>query len=172
MSSPPSITRRFGAAAPALLLGAFLLGACGFQPLYGGGANGVAAELASVEIGTIPDRLGQRLRNELIDRFNPAGRPAASAYKLDIGLTSSQVRLGFQKDATATRAQVMLGASYQLRDGSGNIVHAGRSESIVGYSIITDPYGTLVNEQDAYDQATVQLAEDITRRLSLYLKRG
>lgn len=166
MSPSMSFARRFGAAALVVLLGA-----CGFRPLYGGGENGVAAELASVEIGPIPDRLGQRLRNELIDRFNKGGRPAEPEYKLDIGLTSSQRRLGFRKDATATRAQVTLGAVYHLRDGSGAIVHTGRSEALVGYSIIVDPYGTLVNEQDAYDQATVQLAEDITRRLSLFLRR-
>lgn len=164
-SFPPA--RRFGAVALVVLLGA-----CGFQPLYGGGDAGVAAELASIEVGPIPDRIGQRLRNGLIDRFNHDGRPAAPAYELDVEMTARQTRLGFRKDATATRAQVALGAVYRLRDGSGAIVYTGRSESLVGYSIIVDPYGTLVNEQDAYEQATDQLAQDITRRLSLFLRRG
>ena len=52
---------------------AFLTG-CGFQPLYGRTENfDIGSELASVEISVIEHRIGQQLRNFLLDRINPTG---------------------------------------------------------------------------------------------------
>lgn len=150
-----------------------LLGGCGFRPIYGGGVGGdVGEDLASVEIGLIGDRVGQQLRNELMDRFYTAGRPVAADYRLDTVLAISEATLAFRKDTTAARAEVRMTATYLLKDQAGAVAFRGLSQSSAGYSILTDQYGTLVNEMDAYDQAVEQLADDITRRLALYLRES
>ena len=60
--------KKFPLAGWGLLLSLTLLPGCGYQPLYG--ANTPAAQqLPLVQINNIPDRLGQQLRNRLIDRF-------------------------------------------------------------------------------------------------------
>ena len=78
--------KKFPLAGWGLLLSLTLLPGCGYQPLYG--ANTPAAQqLPLVQINNIPDRLGQQLRNSLIDRFYRDGRPASPEYTLDISLS-------------------------------------------------------------------------------------
>jgi LPS-assembly lipoprotein len=130
----------------------------------------VAAQLAEVEIGLVPDRLGQNLRNELIDRMYRTGRPVQPTYRLEIEATSYEQRTGYQKDATATRAQIRVNAFFVLRDGSGKVLLSGQDAAVVGYSIVSDQYAVLVSERDAYERAAEQLAESIVRRLSVHFQ--
>lgn len=165
-------SRRRVLAAGLAAAGIAALGGCGFQPVYGRRAP-VAAQLNEVAIALIPDRSGQRLRNLLIDRFYIRGRPAEPAYRLDIALAAVEERLGIQKDATATRAQLWMTAAYRLIDQVGDrIVLETQSRALVSYNLLTDPYATLVSRQDAFERGLVQLADDITSRLSLYFTRG
>lgn len=60
---------------------------CGFEPLYGdrAGETPTRLELAAVEVGPIPERLGQQVRNALVDRLNPGAEPHRSiALKCDL----------------------------------------------------------------------------------------
>ena len=50
---------------------ALLLGACGLQPMYAGGAGGgVAQGLAAVEVSPIEGKAGWLMRNALNDRLS------------------------------------------------------------------------------------------------------
>ena len=63
------------------------IAACGFHPMYGKNkytAVGVEEKLALIDISNIPNREGQFLRNELIDRFYRDGRPGHTIYTLSI----------------------------------------------------------------------------------------
>lgn len=163
--SLPTTVMRYATALSLLLAG------CGFQPVYRGGTGGpVAAQLAEVEIGLVPDRLGQMLRNELIDRMYRAGRPGRPSHRLELQVTSSELRLGYQKDATATRGQIRVTARYMLYDAGGRLVLTGQDQSIAGYSIVMDQYAILVNEREAYDRASEQLADGIVRQLALHFR--
>ena len=66
-----SLMRR-GAAAGVLLP----LAGCGFSPLYAEGEDdlSVAAEMATVRIEPLRDRVGQQMHNFLRDRLNPNGQ--------------------------------------------------------------------------------------------------
>lgn len=179
MSSPdPRPARR--TLTPAALLGlALLLGACGFQPLYGTGtapvgsaAEGMAvpAALASIEVATIPDRSGQILRTALVERLSPAGRPRDPAYRLSIGLSTSTVGLGISRDDVATRANLRATASYSLvRKADGEEVTRGSLTTIASYNILADPFVTITAERDAEERALLRLADNLRTQLSLYL---
>ena len=56
---------------------------CGFRPLnhprLAGGA--VTTGLQSTTVEFIDDRIGQQLRNELLDRLNPYGEPDNPQYR-------------------------------------------------------------------------------------------
>lgn len=169
-------TRR-AARALVLALGLGLLSACGFQPVYGtrsldtGVAPGVA--LTNVAVDPIPDREGQVLRNKLIDRMYVEGRPADPAYRLSIRLTAQEEDLGIRQDATATRARLRLVASYELIDTkTGQPVYRSFSRSIVSYNLLEAQYATLVSEQDAYERALTEVAEDIRTRIALFFARS
>lgn len=149
--------------------------ACGFQPLYGGSSAraGVSEKLAQVEIANIPNRYGQQLRNNLIDRFHYDGRPAASPYRLDVGLSGTEQKLALRKDSTAERAQLVVVAPYRLvESATGRVLVSGNSRALISYNILEEQYATVVTVDNAYDRALVQIADDITNRVAVTLNRG
>jgi LPS-assembly lipoprotein len=146
------------------------LAACGFTPIYGSHENSgpVAEALNNVQLSNIPDRQGQELRNHLIDRMYGAGRPQKPTTKLDVSIHSTEVDLGIQQNATATRQEYNLWADYSLKDKDGKELLKGTAHSVVSYSKLAAQYGTLMTEKDAHERATTEVSEQIINRISLY----
>lgn len=155
-----------------LAVAASLVGACGFQPLYGGGGQSeVAAELSSIRVNSIPDRLGQQVRNQLLDRLNPQGESADVRYVLKVTLTDNIQELAVRKSEIATRANFELKATYSLVDTTTNKqVFSDNVFSISSYNILSADFATLASERDAQERAAERVAENITIRLALFLK--
>lgn len=154
----------------ALLLCSVLLGACGFQPLYGSKSDrpGLAAEMAAVDIAPIPDRTGQLLRNALEQRMERAGGNQRKAYTLQVEIDEATEALGLGRDATVTRANLVITAVFELRQG-GTVIWSGQSRSAAAYNVLTQQYATIASERDSRDRAVTQIADDITRRLAVFL---
>lgn len=158
----------------ALIAGLLLLGACGFRPLYGTGADGSSAfdDLETVQVAPLPDRTGQRLHNLLRDRINPRGQPQAPRYVLQISLSEDLENLAIEQDETATRANLKLTARFRLRSVEGDeIVFRGVSNSVNSYNIVDSQFATFVSQRDARDRALRELSEDIRLRLATYFTR-
>jgi LPS-assembly lipoprotein len=167
---------RFAAAVSAVLLSlaAAGLSGCGFRPVYGsaGATGSAAAQLSQVHVDTIPERNGQMLRNALIERMNVNGIPAQPRYRLVIGLKEEELDLGIRRDATVTRGQIKMTASYQLVDAkTGTIADKGTARSISSYNVVESDFGTFVSRADAQARALQDLSEDITLRLALRLDK-
>lgn len=163
-----------GLFALALGLSAASLSGCGFQPLYGGSSVGAAASdrLMEVDIASIPNREGQKLRNLLIDNFYPSQRPGSTRYRLDIALSASEQKLALQKDATAVRAQLLVNAPYRLTDTqTGKVVFQSNSRSMISYNTLEQHYAAIVTVQSAYDRALEDISNDITTRIAMFLGR-
>ncbi len=154
----------------ALLLGLALLSACGFSPIYGHhtGSPAVEVSLSTIFIDAIDGKDGQFLRNKLMDRLYFHGRPAEPTAFLKITLSSTEVGLGIQKDATTSRSQLDMNASYMLRDREKKTLFSGSAHSVASYSKLTAQYGTLATQRDAYERALNEISEQIAGRLSLY----
>ncbi|WP_247886777.1 LPS assembly lipoprotein LptE [Azospirillum sp. SYSU D00513] len=160
---------------PALLALALLgLGACGFQPLYGRGSAtaGVGEALSGVEIGLIPERRGQQLRNLLIDRFHNSPSNGGMPYRLETGVSASEQKLALRKDASAERAQLVVVAPYRLIDNrDGKVVLQSQARAMISYNVLEQQYGALATLDYAYDRALVEISDEITRRVAMQLGR-
>ena len=154
----------------ALLCCALLVGACGFRPLYGGYRDGTApAELATVKIDTIHDRIGQQVHNHLLDLINPRGRPVEPRYRLRVTLSEGIERLAVQKSELATRANFRLIASFVLHPvDSDQVLISGDSVVVSSYNILTADFATLISEKDARARAAREVAADVRSRLAVY----
>jgi len=156
----------------ALLFFALSFTACGFRPIYGthGADSGspVAMDLNNIAIGNIPDRDGQMLRNDLIDRMYGKNRPQKPAYKLNITIRSSEQDLGILANATATRCLLDMYGDYSLADSSGKVVVKGTAHSVVSFDKLDQMYGTVASRQDAHERTLHEISEQIVNRLSLY----
>lgn len=155
---------------PVLALCGLALAGCGYQPLYGQRANqpGVAAQLAAVDVALIPGRTGQLLRNALEQRMERGGGGAAKAYTLHVTLDEQTEPVGVARDATVTRENVVLLASFSLYRG-GDVVLSGESRAAAGYNVLAQHYATIVSERDSRERAVLQVADDITRRIAVFL---
>jgi LPS-assembly lipoprotein len=147
--------------------------ACGFRPLYGEGPRQAAiADLGAIEVAPIADRIGQLTHNLLLDNINPRGRPSDPAYRLQVGLRETRTRLGFQKDATATRARMDLVARFDLVElASGAVVSSGNSRATASYNIVESDFATLATEKNARERVARIVADDITIRVAACFSR-
>ena len=151
------------------------LGACGFKPLYGVDQSGLSdpqADLASIRVAPIPDRLGQRVRNQLVSYLAPTGHAAQKRYSLDVSLSLSSEGTALAQDESATRYNLQLVATFELTSLANNKkVFSGTARSIAVYNVITSEYATLVARKDAERRAARDVAEEIRTRLGVFFSR-
>lgn len=168
-------TSALRAAALALLLTSGALSGCGFQPLYAKNPTESTVYnqgFPQVDIGPINDRLGQILRNELVDRINPRGVARTPAFRLDVSAMERRSDIVILRDSTATFAKFIVEVNWSLLDLQSNeVVTKGRNERTSSFSISSSEYAILQAEKDARQRAATELAEDIRLRLALYFNR-
>jgi len=166
---------RAAKAATVMVLGgvlALVLSACGFQPLYGPARTGGLSsteQMAAVRIAPLPDRIGQQMHNLLRDRLNPAGQPRDPTYELRLTLNEAKQELGIRKDETASRANLILAASFSLLEvGSGRLLLQGQASSTNSYNILNSQFATTYAESNARSRGLREISDDIRTRLGIY----
>ena len=155
--------------APVLLLS---LTACGLQPMYAGGGSGAVAQvLAGIDVPPIEGRSGWLVRNALNDRFR-AGGSAGNRYRLDVRLDEKLEGLGVLGNDTVARERLALRARYQLVDAaSGNILLDATDATDAGIDVVSSEYAVIAAEQSAEERLATDLADRITARVALALRR-
>lgn len=159
----------------AFLAFCLFLGGCGFQPMYGDHSSAASMAMESgVEIGNIPDRNGQYLRNLLIDRMYQKGRPSDAPYLLTIApLRTELTNLGIRKDATSTRAMLQVYTVLTLLDRTTNtVVLERRVRAVGGYNQLDNQFATRVSEHSVSNHMLEELSDTIVTEVSLYLNRA
>src|SRR3546814_7360197 len=124
---------RFGMAALALAACLPLLAGCGFQPLYArpDAPSSVTADLAHIKVLTIGNRIGQKLRNHLLEDLDPDGSEEPPLYTLGVGLTISKQELGLRITEEATRAKLTVAANFALNDiRTGEVPYSDRKSVV------------------------------------------
>jgi LPS-assembly lipoprotein len=146
------------------------VGGCGFRPLYGNHATGSSREdFLLIEIATIDDREGQLLRNELIRRLHAGGDRRVPVYRLETQLSESKTGLAVQKNAFATRSNLVIAASFALRDvQTGRTVFSSSSKVTVSYNILDSEFASLLAEKNARKRGVRELSEDMRVRLGVF----
>lgn len=157
---------------------ATMLVACGFEPMYAertgtptagqSAQGGVQSDIFGTRIASIQDRVGQVLRNQLIDRLNPQGEPAEPIYYLSVRLHEQKDSVLTRSDEFSTATNLRLTADYDVRDPQGNLLTTGYSRAITRYNTLQSQYATITAEDSARDRASRQIAEDIRAQLAVF----
>lgn len=154
------------------------LSGCGFEPLHGKRSAASAAALETVDVSVIEDREGQLLRNRLQQLLAPRGS-AERNWQLKVKLSESIERILVKESSFATRANIQISASYVMKQrlsGSGAepFSRSGVSRSVGSYNIrdAEFEYANVIAERDAREKALQLLADDIKRRVSLWLREA
>tara|TARA_B100000085_G_C18542993_1_gene512714 strand:- start:728 stop:1240 length:513 start_codon:yes stop_codon:yes gene_type:complete len=160
-----------------LVLMCLIIASCGFSPVYGtlGHDNDFGTEslLAVIDIANIPDREGQFLRNELIDRFYRSnGRPAQPQYRLVVSDLQETLRdLDITERSDSTRGQLRIDAHIALIDLKTQETLLERDlHSASSYNILGSEFATRVSEQNTRENVLNALGQRIETQVTLYLK--
>ena len=139
---------------------ALALSACGFTPLYAGGANS-----GNINIETIEGRAGHALRKALLQELAPGLPGVDGGATLTIQLTENIGRLALQPDEAATRADVIASASYVLAYSDTAI--SGNSTAETSFLVPDAPFSDIAAQTDATDRAMLVLARRIADDLRI-----
>ena len=156
-----------------LLMGALMMShGCDFHPLYGLDSS-THVSLSQIEIGLIPDRIGQRLRNLLYDQFYQSAYVQQAIYHLDVTmLTQDEKVLGLTSEGQISRRQIVVTVTYELRDIENNqTIFAETRSSTTWYNISLEPFGSVVAKNHAIDRALSRLSEQITLQILTFLRQ-
>lgn len=146
----------------AILLLPLALAACGFQPVYGPGGNGIALQ-NRVLVDDPENRFDYILTRELETRL---GRARSPSYGLALTTIVTEEGLNIDTTGNIKRYDLIGAVDYVLRDLSdGRAVVTGRVENFTGYSTTGTTVATLAAEQDAQKRLMVILADQIVTRL-------
>jgi LPS-assembly lipoprotein len=146
----------------------------GFRPLYAAGPTGTSLtldKLSQVEITTIPSRVGQRIRNELIFQASGgAGVTTNPVYRLDIAIRET-VLSSMVSITGDTAAQIYnLDAKFRLtRISDKKLVLEGTSFGRAAFERYTSIYSNVRAKDDAENRAARTVAEDLKGRLAGFL---
>jgi LPS-assembly lipoprotein len=153
-----------------LLAGCLILGACTLRPLlHTTNDEGVRGELEAISIVGLDDRLGQLVRNALLDELNPTGVEVPSRYILDVDLQRSAQALGIQLDNVITRYNLTLTARFELLDSrSGQVLYESQVQRIASYNVSLQPYATLAAEVDAERRIAREVGDNISTLLAVH----
>ncbi len=129
--------------------------------------------MSLITIANIPNREGQILRNELINRLNRKNYASNPQYRLTLSeLTENRRDLDITKDSDSTRGQLRLQTTMILTDIiTGEKLLTRTLHAITSYNILGSEFATRVTEQNARENAITELANQIELNLGLYFKR-
>ena len=159
----------------AVLVAPFLSG-CGnggFRPLYGSAGIGANADarLAKVSVTTIPGRVGQQIRNEVIFHATGGGGEAVNPeLRLDVAIRESVTSTLVEVDGNAGSQVYSVEAKFQLiRMSDKQVVLSGTSFGRAAFERNLSIFSNVRAREDAENRAAKVVGEDLKARLSAYL---
>jgi LPS-assembly lipoprotein len=169
---------RNGSLRPAMVLALItpLMSACGdsgFRPLYGSSAVGgvnVEQRLAQVDIATIPGRVGQQLRNEVIYQTTGGGQQAEPTHRLEVAIRESVTSTLVEIDGDARSNVYNLDASFRLvRISDKSVALEGKSYARAGFERFRSIFSNVRAREDAENRAAKTIGEDLKSRIAAFL---
>jgi LPS-assembly lipoprotein len=161
------------AAVAGAVLGLAVIGGCGWQPLYGPTASGaqLSEVMRTVDISTVPGRVGQRVRNELIFKTTGGGEAAdKSKYRLDIAIKESLLNTLVDETGDPQSQIYQLYSQFKLvRLADNKVVLEGHTNGRAAFDKVDSVFADIRAKRDAEDRAARTVAEGIRNRIAAYL---
>jgi LPS-assembly lipoprotein len=154
-----------------LALSPFLSG-CGWEPLYANNETATgSADLRTVKVVRIPERVGQILETGLRNSFNPTHDDTKPRYALTVTLVKVLQDLGIQSQGLGTRGEVQLFATYSLAEiGTNKVLQTATVHSSDSFDIQANGYSTVVAQDDAAARDVEEIRREIVARLTIFMQ--
>lgn len=148
------------------------LAGCGWEPLYANHETAAAsADLQSIRVSPIAERIGQRLEMALRSSLNPTNKQTPGRYLLRVSISTYVSDSGIQSQGLGTRGEVSVSANYSLIEtATTKTVQTGAVHATDSFDIQANGYSTVVAQDDAYTRTVEEIRREIIARLTLYLQ--
>jgi LPS-assembly lipoprotein len=175
----------------ALAILTLCIAACGFEPLYVEKTSGdglwyynnefdtdIVYEMSQIKVEGATDRIGQLVKNQLMDNLTPHGVPQHAKYFLKLEpISSKRKEQALRDDITATREKVKYTIKYSLWSKEKGSLVSGKSWVFLSYDLLDNPYSTTMDKKKVEEDGAKILANDISLRIGAYFhsvktKRG
>lgn len=162
-------------ALPFALALALSAGGCGFHPLYARADSDPAGQRVFDTIYVDPidgERVGFEMRDSLMNLLRGADRPEHALYRLRVSVKQTLEGTAVETNASITRYQYNLTATYDLSDiHTGANVTKGTETTVSAYDVVASPYATMVTQQDAQKTGARDIADRIRIDLGVFFTR-
>lgn len=153
-----------------------LLSGCGFHPLYGPGPKtaSMTSQMDQIDIGLIPDRSGQLLREALEANLQGRSDPAFYRYHLGVQYGISVQAIGIQPDSSNSRLRYFATASWTLTP-EGNLATPlvkGNAQAVDSLNVIDNQFFALSLQGNQVQHVLArELATQISQELAIYFRK-
>lgn len=154
------------------LVGLLALSACGYQPLYATRDDGSSVSQQLAEVSVVPQstRVGQLVRNEIVQSTRPAGTQAQDRFYLKFQAKGDAQTLIDTADTVHRRLAYNLTTKFQLVDAATNsVIFSGRAFSRVPYDRLDASFANVQARVNAEEQAAKQVGQEMRTRLAAFL---
>ncbi len=148
--------------------------ACGFKPLYKKTAyNDLSAQTSEIAINPVKNFDGAKgidLRNNLLNKLTPNGKPSDPKYYLNITLSQPYITdYTIKNDGIASSYLITMNAQYNLTNAkTKEIVLIKSAISEISYNILKDQFSTEMLKNNAIKLAINEIAEQIYFSIIIY----
>lgn len=140
---------------------------CGFKPMYRqtsyNNLSDKTAQIAILPVRGFDGAHGVELRNSLLNKLTPYGKPENPAYILEIALSEPNVvDYTIKNDGTASSYLVKMNATYTLKKKSDYSVLLQKSANAeISYNILKNQFSTEMLKNNAIKLAIDDISKQI-----------
>ena len=144
------------------------------MPTASGLPGSAQRELAAIDVGIIPDRPGQLLRQALLSRFERDSAGVPRRYDLAVGFEIGGDGIAIRHDNVTTRIRLTGRADWTLRaqDATRAIVATGNARATDAVNLFQEQYFAAdLGSEAARQRIAEMVAEQITLQLTAFFHR-
>ncbi len=160
-----------------VLITTVMLASCGFKPMYGQFSDGktdLRDVMANIRVTSIteegrPSRIGQVIRNGLLDRLTPFGETGSADYILKVTFLIEEHGYGIREDESVTLQNLKLVAAYQLEEvASEKVVLNSAARGLVTYDLVQSDYSNMIARNASLKRLAEEVSNQIATRIGAY----
>lgn len=151
-----------------LVLSFVILSACHIRPLYYTSKDQKHSDSKSyLQVSAINERLGQELRNMLLERLHFI-ETLSAPVSISVSLETVRTSIGYNPDLSSTLERIELKTQTSIASKNFSTTFTSEKSDIV--TIPISIYASLVNEEDIKRKVLRELANDIIQRVVVLQK--
>jgi len=157
-----------------------VLGSCGFKPMYGQFSDGetdLRDVMANIHVANItedgrPSRIGQVIRNNLLDRLTPFGETKSADFILNITFFIEEHGYGIREDESVTLQNLKLVTAYQLEEvATSKVVLDSAARGLVTYDLAQADYSNMIARNAALKRLSEEVSNQMATRIGAYFSK-